>query len=112
MSRSIARTEAQGLGNVSLCFFGATDINLTKSDKGMGDGKISIELQCMLAFGDALCGALGPYLDKPQQHMSARMVRDGGQGFGHLRFGRREGRHGIGHKGQCALGRVRERRVR
>ena len=29
VSHRIARTEAQGLGNVSLCFFGATDKNLT-----------------------------------------------------------------------------------
>ena len=28
----IARTEAQGLGNMSLCFFGATDKKLTISD--------------------------------------------------------------------------------
>ena len=59
VSHRIARTEAQGLGNVSLCFFGATDKNLTKSDNGMGDGKISIQLQRMFTFGDALRGALG-----------------------------------------------------
>ena len=43
VSRHIARTEAQGLGNVSLRFFGATDENLTVSDKGMGVREISIE---------------------------------------------------------------------
>ena len=36
VSHRIARTEAQGLANVSLCFFGAADENLTKSDRGMG----------------------------------------------------------------------------
>ena len=55
VSHRIARTEAQGLGNVSLCFFGATDKNLTKSDKGMGAGEISIQRQRMFTFGDALC---------------------------------------------------------
>ena len=46
----------------------------------------------------------------PRYIWRARMVRDRRQGFGQLRFGRSEGRHGIGHKGQCALGRVRARR--
>ena len=43
VSHRIARTEAQGLINVSLCFFGATDKNLSMSDKGMSDGEISIQ---------------------------------------------------------------------
>ena len=64
VSHRIARTEAQGLGNVSLCFFGATDKNLAKSDKGMGVGEISIQRQRMFTFGDALCRALGQYVDK------------------------------------------------
>ena len=88
----IARTEAQGLGNMSLCFFGATDKNLSQSDHGMGCGKISIQRQRMFTFGDALCGALGQYLEMPQQPMATRMVRDRRQGFGHFRFGRRKGR--------------------
>ncbi len=54
VSQRIARTEAQGLSNVSLCFFGATDKNLTKSDSGMGVGEISIQRQRMFTFGDAL----------------------------------------------------------
>ena len=99
VSQRIARTEAQGLANVSLGFFGATDKNLTKSDKGMGVGEISIQRQRMFTFGDALCRALGAYVDKSQRHMAARMVWDRRQGFGQLRFGRREGRRGIGHKG-------------
>ena len=49
---------------MSLCFFGATDENLTKSDNGMGGGEISIQRQRMFTFGDALRGALGQYLDK------------------------------------------------
>ena len=103
ISHRIARTEAQRLDNVSLCFFGATDKNLTKSDKGMGLGEISIQRQRMFTFGDALCSALGQYVDKSQVHMAARMVWDRRQGFGQFRFGRREGRHGIGHKRNCAL---------
>ena len=31
----------------------------------MGRGEISIQLQPVLTFGDALCRALGYYLDKP-----------------------------------------------
>src|SRR4029077_11256331 len=94
----------------SLCFFGATNESLAKSDPGMGAGKISIQRQRMFKFGEALRSALGAYLDKTQRLMARRMVRDRGQGFGQLCFGRREGRHGIGHKGICALSRVRERR--
>ena len=70
VSHRIARTEAQGLGNVSLGFFGATDKNLSKSDSGMGAGEISIQRQRMFAFGDALRSALGEYVDKSQQHMA------------------------------------------
>ena len=44
---------------MSLCFFGATDTNLTTSDRGMGVGEISIQRQRMFTFGDALRGALG-----------------------------------------------------
>jgi hypothetical protein len=44
ISERVARTEAQGLANVSLGVFGATDVNLAKSDKGMGVGEISIQL--------------------------------------------------------------------
>src|SRR5271169_3368266 len=33
VSRCIARTEAQGLDDVSLGFFGETDVNLTHADK-------------------------------------------------------------------------------
>ena len=110
VGQRIARAEAQGLGNVSLRFFGATDKNLTKSDRGMGAGEISIQRQRMFAFGDALRGALGEYVDKSQPHMAARMVRDRRQGFGQFRFGRREGRRGIGDKGIYALDRLHARR--
>ena len=63
VSPRIARAEAQGLSNVSLCFFGATHINLTKSDSGVGAGEISIERQRMFTFGDALRSALGEHVD-------------------------------------------------
>ena len=106
----VAWTETQGLVNVGLCFFGATDQNLTKSDKVMGAGEISIQRQRMFTFSDPLRSALGKYVDKSQVEMCARMVRDGRQGFGQLRFGRREGRHGIGRVGEYARDRVRCRR--
>ena len=50
----------------SLRFFGATDKNLTESDRGMGVGEISIQRQRMFTFGDAIRGTLGKYLHKPQ----------------------------------------------
>jgi hypothetical protein len=49
---------------VCFCFFGATDMELTNSDKAVSVGQISIQRQRMLAFVDALCGALGEYVDK------------------------------------------------
>ena len=61
-------------------------------------GEISIQRQRMLTFGDAFHRALGPRLDKSQVHVAERMVRDRRQAFGQLRFGGREGRHGIGRK--------------
>jgi hypothetical protein len=106
----IARTEAQGLGNVSLCFFGAAYKNLSQPNSKMGVGEISIQLQRVLTFGDALCGALGQYVDKSQQPMAARMVRDRRQGSGQLSLGRRERRRAIVHKEMCAFNYVRCRR--
>ena len=76
MGIRVARTEAQGLADVSLCFLGATGENLAKSDKRMGAGKISIQLQRAFTFGDALRRAPGQYVDIPQQPVAARMVRD------------------------------------
>ena len=75
-SHRIVGTQAQGFANVSLCFFGATDKNLTKPDKRMGEGEISIQHQCMFTFGDALCRTPGQYVDKSQEHMAAGMVRN------------------------------------
>jgi hypothetical protein len=63
ISHRVARTEAQGLDDVSLCFFGPTYINLANSDNGMGEGEISIQRQRMLTFGDALRRAVGQYFD-------------------------------------------------
>jgi hypothetical protein len=59
VSHRLARTEPQGLADVSLRLFGATDEDLTKANKGTGVGKISIKRQRMFTFSDALCGALG-----------------------------------------------------
>jgi hypothetical protein len=59
----------------------------------------------MVAFYDALCGAVSAYVDISQKHMARRMVRDGRQSLGQFRFGR----HGIAHKETCALERVRTR---
>ena len=107
MGAGIARTEARCLADMSLCLFGATDENLTKSDKGMSSGEISIQRQRMFTFGDALRSALGIDADMSQRHMAGRMVRDQGQGFGQLRFGRSEGRHGISHKGAANHSQIR-----
>jgi hypothetical protein len=63
MGVGIAGTEAQRLADVSLCLFGATEENLTKSDQGMGAGEISIQRQRMFTFGDALRRALGLDVD-------------------------------------------------
>src|SRR5271166_4998117 len=93
VSRRIARTETQGLDKVSLCFFGATDKNLTKSNIGMGPGEISIELQRALTFGDALFRALGEYVDNSQQRMHKRAVWEQRHGFGQLRFRVSKGGH-------------------
>src|ERR1700722_12197210 len=110
VSQSIARTEAQRLGNVSLVFFGATDKNLSKTDSGMGLDKISVQRQRMFAFGDAARSALGEHVDESREHMAARMVRDRRQGFCQLRFSCKEGGRGIGHKDEVALDNVRARR--
>ena len=110
VSQRIARTEAQGLGNVSIRFFGATNKDLTSSDNGMGLGEISIQRQSVLAFGDALRSAPGEYVDNSQQQMCARMIWNRRQGFGQLRFGPFERRLGTAYKQKCALDRIRASR--
>ncbi len=54
IGRHIARAQAKRLVDVSLGFLGATGKDLAKSDEGMGVGKIAIQRQRVLAFGDAL----------------------------------------------------------
>src|SRR5271165_3839513 len=61
----------------------------------------------MFTFGDTLRRPLGEYVDESQPHMATRMVWDGRQGFGQLRFGRRKGRNTIGRKEKCAFDYVR-----
>jgi hypothetical protein len=63
ISQCVPRTQAEGLGNMSLCFFRATDKDVSKTDGGIRIGEISIERQCMFTFGDALRSTLGPYVD-------------------------------------------------
>src|SRR5271170_6383241 len=84
ISQRIARAEAQGLDNVRLRLFSATDINLTPSDSGTSLGEIPIQRQRMFTFGDALRGTLGVNVDSPQSHMAACMICDRRQGFGQL----------------------------
>ena len=59
---------------MSLCFFGATDRDLAKSDQRVGPCEILVQRQRMLTFSDALGGAPGQHFDEPQPHMPARMV--------------------------------------
>jgi hypothetical protein len=73
-------------------------------------GEISIQRQRLFTFGDALGRALGPYVDNSQLQMRSRVVQGRGQSLGQLRFGCREGRHGIGRKEIYARQRVRSRR--
>jgi adenylate cyclase len=54
---------AERLDNVGLGLFGAADVNLTKADRGMGLGEISIERQRMFTLGDALRSTLGIDVD-------------------------------------------------
>ena len=110
VSQCIARTEAQGLFNVSLRFFGATHKDLASSNKGMGMSEISIKRHRVLAFRDSLRGAPGEHGDNSQVQMCARMVWDRRQGFGQLCFSCNPGRHRVSHKEMCALDRVRDRR--
>ena len=60
----IAGAATQSLSNMSLCFFGATDKYLAKSDSAFGACDISVQRQRMLAFGDALSSTLRPYVDE------------------------------------------------
>jgi hypothetical protein len=55
-SPRIARTQAQGFGNVRLCFFRATDKKLAISDEGVGLSDISVQIQCMFTSRNALGG--------------------------------------------------------
>jgi hypothetical protein len=76
IGRRIARTEAERLRNVSLCFSRSSYKNLSQSNSKMGAREISVQLQRVLTFRDALPRALGQYLDEPQQCMAIGVVRD------------------------------------
>ena len=64
----------------------------------MGAGEISIQRQRMLAFGDALRRAFGQYVDKPRHIWPRAWSGTEDKALVNFRFGRREGRRGIGHK--------------
>ena len=73
----------------------------------MGVGKISIERQHMLTFGDALCSVLGQHVGQSQEQMRTRMVRNRRQSFGQFPFGRRQGRDGIFNEEKYSLDQIR-----
>jgi hypothetical protein len=95
---------------VSFRFLGVPNQSLAKADRGVGEDEISIQSQRKLTFGDALCGAPGEDLDMSQHPQRKRMVGDQRQGCGQFRFGRREGRFGVGCKGVRAREHVRSPR--
>src|ERR1700722_16900391 len=67
----IARTEPEGLPNMSLGFLCAPDKYLSNSDKVIRTGEISIQPQCMLAFGDAAQHAWATFLQVPGTYVRA-----------------------------------------
>ena len=107
----IARAEAQGLENMSLGLFGATDESLTESDTGVGRGEISVQRQRVLAFGDALCSALGVDVDIVPTHMCPR-AWSGTDDKALVSFASADAKAAtrIGHKEAYARGHVRKRR--
>ena len=62
--RGVARTEAERTLYMSLGFLAATDKILGVTDLCVSEGKISIQRQGPLAFGDALGCAVGKDLDE------------------------------------------------
>ena len=72
----------QSLEDMGLGFFGAKEVDITYPYPGMRIGEISIQRQRVLTFGDALRGALGQDVDKSQQRVAKRVVRDRRQRFG------------------------------
>ena len=109
-SHRIARTEAQGLDNVSLCFFGATDKNLAQSDQGMGVGKISIQLQRMFTLGDALRRALGHMSTSPKYRWPRAWSGTNDKALVNFASAAAKAAIGIGHEGIRARESVRARR--
>ena len=92
IGRHIARAQAKRLVDVSLGFLGATGKDLAKADEGMSVGKIAVQRQRMLAFGDPLDGPLRQNLDVAEKRMAACVVRERRQCSGQLRFGGCESR--------------------
>src|SRR5579871_2426323 len=93
-----------------LSFLRTTNKDLAESDQGMGRSKISIQLQRMLTFSDALSGPPGQNMEIAQEHMAARMVRRQRQGLAQFCFGRGKGGRRVDHKGICSFPQVCDRR--
>jgi hypothetical protein len=106
ITKCITRAETQWIENVNFRFFSSPNVYLTQPNKSVALGKISIQRQRVLAFGDALRGALREYLNEPQVKMRARMVWDHGQCFDQFRFGGCKLPRGIGDKDISAGGHV------
>ena len=76
VGQRIAWAEAQGRSDAVLRLFGVADKKLADSNEGMGLGEISIELQRMFTFGDALRGPPRQNVDMSQIQVCARVVRN------------------------------------
>ena len=111
VSHRIARTEAEGLDNVSLGFFGATNKEyFTKSDKAWARARFRSSTNACSAFSDRPLRRVGVDLDNAQAHMGGACLETDDRALSQLRFGRREGRRRISHKKKCAFDYVRARR--
>ena len=71
----ITRTKPQRLLDMSLGLLGSAEIQLSRSDYGVCVGKVPIERQRPLAFGNSLLSASGDTKDHAQTIVGEGMVR-------------------------------------
>ena len=111
VSHRIARTEAQGLANVSLRFFGATDKNLTKSDIGWAKARFRSSANACSHSAMPSAARLVNMSTNPNNIWPRAWSGTEDKALVNFASAAAKRRHGISHKGTCACDRVRDRQI-
>src|SRR5437016_13562022 len=93
--KCVARRKTERLVDMKFSFAGTTKKEFGEADEIVGESKVSIQCQSLLAFSDALTYSLCVHLDVAQIRVRDCVVRRDGQHMSRGGFGSREPRQRV-----------------